>query len=109
MLVKNLSDAAVSNKDKQLKVFFIFVSEDGKKLEPKLTALADKLKAHHICLTTLSSRDRGVSDYKVSLDPSVKSTIMLYRNRKVMAKEVNLLADDKGLAQLKSDIAVITK
>lgn len=47
--------------------------------------------------------------YKVNLDPEVKNTIIVYRNKKVTAKFVNLKADEKGLSELKAALEAVAK
>jgi hypothetical protein len=108
-LVKTLNDAVVGHKDKKLKAFFIFLDENGKSNAPKLAALADKLKSQDLALAYLSPKDEAIRAYKVNLDPSVKNTVMLYRQRRITSKYVNLQADEKGLAQLGSAITDLTK
>jgi hypothetical protein len=108
-LVKTLNDAMVDNKDKRLKAFFIFVDESGDKVEPKLTALAEKAKSDAVCLTYLSSKDRGVRAYKINVDAEVKNTVLLYRNKTIVSKHVNLVADEKGLSTLKTSIDELLK
>ena len=46
--------------------------------------------------------------YKINLVPEVKNTVMLYRKRRVTHKFVNLRADEKGLAELKTAIGELT-
>lgn len=107
--VKALNEELVAHKDQKLKVFFIFVDENGKALESKLVAMAERAQAPNVCLAYLSPSNEAVGNYKVNLATEVKSTFMLYRNRQVKANEVNLVADKDGLAKLKADIALITK
>ena len=108
-LVKTLNDAMISNKDKRLKAFFIFVDDSGSKIEPKLTAIAEKTKSEAVCLAYLSSKDHGVRAYKVKVDPEVKNTIMLYRNKTIISNHVNVVADEKGLATLSAAVSDLLK
>lgn len=108
-LVKTLNDAVVDNKEKRLKGFFIFVDPSGKKIEPKLEAIASKTKSNDVCLAYLPPKDGAVTAYKINLDPAVKNTVMLYRDRTVVVKKVNLVADEKGLAELKTAIGTLLK
>jgi hypothetical protein len=108
-LVKTLNDAVVANKSKNLKAFFIFVDENGKKHAPKLEALAAKTKSNDIALAYLSPSNEAVKAYKVNLDPAVKNTVMVYRRKRVTSTTVNLVADEKGLAGLKTAISEILK
>lgn len=104
-----LNKAVLDNKGKNLKAFFIFLDSTGKAIEPKLTAIAKKTNSYDLGLTYLSPKDPGVAAYKVNLDPAVKNTVMLYRNRKVTAKFVNLSAKAKDLAALKASIAKLVR
>lgn len=100
-LVKTLNDAVVSKRAKKLKAFFIFVDKDGASLEPKLVALADKLKTPDVALAYLGPDNEAVGDYKINLDPKVKNTVMLYRMREIKWQHVNLDAakDAKDLTR----------
>ncbi len=108
-LVKTLNDAVIANKAKYLKAFFIFVDPTGKKIEPRLAAIAKKTNSNDVALAYLSPKDDAVKAYKVNLDPSIKNTVMLYRDRTVTFKKANLVADEKGLADLKSAIKALVK
>ncbi|MFI5385455.1 MAG: hypothetical protein ACHQ50_04965 [Fimbriimonadales bacterium] len=108
-LTKSLDEAILVNKNARFMAFVIFVTDGGKLIEPLLTSIEARTGAHNIALAYLGTKNYGVSDYKVNLAPEVKNTIMVYRDKRIVAKEVNLLADDKGLATLKADIAKITK
>jgi hypothetical protein len=107
-LVKSLNDSMLANKDKRLKAFFIFVDDTGK-IEPKLAAIAEKTKSDAVCLAYLSARDHGVRAYKVNVEPAVKNTIMLYRNRTIVSNHVNIVADEKGLATLNAAVNELLK
>ena len=108
-LVKTLNDAVIANKAKYLKAFFIFVDPTGKKIEPKLADIAKRTNCNDVALAYLSPKDSAVKAYKVNLDPSVKNTVMLYRDRTVTSTKVNLVADGKGLADLKAAIKTLVK
>lgn len=108
-LVKSLNEAVNSNKDQELKAFFIFADDNGKALSPKLTKLADETKAHDVALAYIGRDDYSVGAYKINLVPEMKNTVLLYRNKRVTNKFVNLKADEKGLAELKSAIAELVK
>lgn len=108
-LVKTLNDSVIANKEKELKGFFIFVDEDAKGIEAKLTKLAEKQSANDVALAYLSKSSEGVVNYKINLDPEVKNTVIVYRNKKVTAKFVNLSADEKGLADLQTALSDVLK
>ena len=108
-LVKTLDDSVIAHKEQKLKAFVIVVTDDSKKADADLTALADKQKANEICLAYIEPKNEAVGYYKVNLDPEVKNTVMLYRHKVVTAKQVNVVADEKGLASLQKDIADLIK
>jgi len=108
-LVKTLDDSVTSNKDKRLKAFVIVVTSDSKKAETDLAALAEKEKANDIALAYIEPTNEAVGFYKVNLDPQIKNTVMMYRHKVVTAKQVNVVADEKGLASLQKDIADLIK
>jgi hypothetical protein len=115
---KNLADI-VSALDKQVKAkkaaeFHAFVitlvDKDGIDSTSKsLTEMAGKLKVEDIHITYLDKSDRGVRGYRVNVDPAVKNTVFVYRNKKVTDKFVNFKADEKGLAQLNAAIDKATQ
>lgn len=108
-LVKTLNDAMASHKDQKLKAFMIFLSDDKKAMESKLTAIADKTKSQDICLAYISPKDEAIEAYKVNVDPSVKNTVMVYKRKRITTKEVNLVADEKGMKTLQAAIDDVLK
>lgn len=108
-LVKALNDAVIANKGKSLKAFFIFVDSSGNKIEPTLTEIAKKTNSQDVALAYISPTNYAIKAYKVNLDPSVKNTIMFYRDKKITETQVNLVANDKGMADLKSAIGNLVK
>ncbi len=108
-LVKTLNEAVLANKAKNLKAFFIFVTDKGKSFEPKLLKVEAATGAHDLALAYVPPKHDGVAAYKVNLDSGVKNTVMLYRKRKVTAKFVNLAADEKGLKELSAAVTELTK
>lgn len=107
--MKTLNASVVAKKEKNLKAFVIFLNDGSKTIEPQLTTLAETAKAQDIALTYLAKDDRAVSRYKVNLDPEVKNTVIVYKDKKVTAKFVNLKADKKGLEELQTAISAVTQ
>lgn len=99
----------VEKKDKRLKAFVMFIDDNGKSNEAKIAAYAEKAKASDIMLTYVGRKHEGIGLYKVNTSPEVKNTIMVYRRKQVTAKFVNLVANEKGLGELKQAIADITQ
>jgi len=71
--------------------------------------LAAKGKFENIAMAYLPNKDTAVKNYKVNTDASVKNTVFVYRDRKVVAKFVNLKADKAGLGDLHAAIAKASK
>jgi protocatechuate 3,4-dioxygenase, beta subunit len=109
-LVKTLNAAVQENKDKELKAFLIFVSDEDKKaVESKLSSLAETTSVKDLPFTYVSTKDKSVKDYKINVSPEVKNTVMVYVKKRITAKFVNLKADEKGLAELKSAISSVVQ
>ena len=103
-IVKTLDDAVIAHKSEQLRAFVIFVTTDSKKAQVDLAAIADKVKANDVGLAYIEPTNEAVSDYKINLDASVKNTVMMYRHKKITSKQVNLVADEKGLADIQAGV-----
>lgn len=71
--------------------------------ESKAAGMASKAPAN-IAIAKLANTNEAVKNYKVNIDAEVKNTIFVYRNKKVVAKFVNLEANEKGLAELQAAI-----
>ena len=99
----------VANKDKKLKAFVIFLSDNGKAMESKLAAIADKTKSEAISLAYISPKNEAIEAYKIKIDPAVKNTVMIYKRKRITSTQVNLVADEKGLGTLQSAIADVLK
>jgi hypothetical protein len=108
-IVATLDKEMQAHKAEKLKAFVIFMTDDGKALAPKLTALEQKTGAHSICMAYLSPKSQYAREYKVNPSPQVKNTFMLYREKEIRSNEVNLVLDDKGVATLDKDVAGILK
>ena len=106
-MVSALNEAVLANKERELKAFFIFVNDKGKENETPLTIMATKAKAGDVALAYLPTADEAVDAYKVNLAPEVKNTVMLYRNRRVTGKLVNLKMDEAGKAELAKAIETL--
>ena len=108
-IVKTLDDLETAHKDQKLKTFVIFVTEDSKAAETQLTEISEKQKANNICLAYIEPANEAVGYYKVNLDPQIKNTVMLYRRKTIQAKQVNLVADEKGHAELTKNVDEMLK
>ncbi len=69
--------------------------------------LAKNVKGNELGITVLDPKNSAVKQYKVNLDKEVKNTVFVYKNRKVVAKFINLKADREGLNALNEAITKI--
>ncbi len=97
-------NSAVGKSDKELKGFMIMLTMcDGCVNQAK--AIAKNTPFNKIAIATLPTTDGAVKNYKYNLDSEVKNTVLVYKNKRVVAKFVNLKGDAKGIAQLQAAIA----
>ncbi len=100
-----LNDAVKGSKH-ELKGFVIMLTMCDKCVENAKTVGAST-KSTDIGIAHLPVNDQAVKNYKVNTAGEVKNTIIFYKDKKVVAKLVNLKADKKGLEELKAAIAKI--
>jgi len=110
-LVKLVDSSMAKHQSAKLKGFFIFLTDQSSapSLAQKLEKLATSTKADRVALAWLPKNDEAVGNYKVNLSPEVKNTIFVYRDRKIVAKFVNLKGDAKGLQALNAAIEKIVQ
>lgn len=104
-IAKNLSGKVASSKN-ELKAFVINLTHCDKCIDGT-KSMAAKSKLDNIAFTYLPSDSEFVKNYKVNTESEVKNTVFVYKNKKVVAKFVNLKADEKGLKELNAAIAKI--
>ena len=64
-------------------------------------SLAAKKKLDHVALTYVSGpEDEAVKAYRINTGAKVKNTVLVYKNRMVSSKFINLVADKSGLESL---------
>jgi hypothetical protein len=113
------ADAAkiASNLDKQMtelngqklkfKSFMIFKSEEGKKIEGALQTMAKNNHLGSIALAWLPAGSDALGEY--SINPQAHTTILVYKNRQVKDKFIDLKTDEAGLKSLDAAIHRIVK
>lgn len=106
-IAKNLNEKVKASKH-ELKAFMINLAHCDKCIDGTKT-LAGKAKLDNVAITYLASDTDYVKNYKVNTSNEVKNTVFVYKDRKVVAKFVNLKADKDGLAALNAAIAKIDK
>lgn len=104
---KVLNTAVEDNKKVEFKGFLINLT-DCEKCVDKVKVIAKATPYQKIAFATLASSNEAVKSYKVSTDKSIMNTVFVYKDKKVIAKFVNLKADKQGLADLQKAIAQIT-
>ncbi len=100
-------EVAASTTD--LKAFVIKVAScGGCKDEAKAWAkAAEDKKMTNVGIAYLAGTDPAVKNYKHNTGKDVKNTVVIYKDKKVAAKFVNMQGDAAGIAQLKSAIAAL--
>ena len=95
-LVKQVDTAVGKNKASQLKAFVVVISDDPDADEPKLKALASKLRLRNVPLTIFDGIS-GPPPYKIS--QGAETTVLMWKRGKV--------ASNKGFAKGKLDKAAL--
>ncbi len=98
-----------ANKGKEFKAMVVWLTDDVNAAKPTLKKVLAESGAKDVALAALSKKDDAVDAYKMSLASDVKNTVYVYKNWKVEASMVNLVADDKGLVALNGAIANVVK
>ena len=89
-------------------VVFLIDPKDAAQTSKTLAAVAAKNKFNKVALTWLDKSSRSVSAYKVNTGSDVKNTVLVYKDRRVTQKFVNLHSTKEGLGDLQAAIAQIT-
>ena len=95
-LVKQVETAVVKNKASQLKAFVVVISDDPDADEPKLKALAKKLRLRNVPLTIFDGIS-GPPPYKIQ--KGAETTVLMWKSGK--------LASNKGFEKGKLDKAAL--
>ncbi|MBL4772229.1 MAG: hypothetical protein JKX98_01040 [Alcanivoracaceae bacterium] len=87
-----------------LKVYLIYGNEENYSFEQRnneLATLGQELGLKRLALTFVSSfKDKQSDIYKTRINPNLKNTFILYKNRNIIAKFINLDANDKNFMKL---------
>lgn len=107
-LQKALSGSVKSNSAKEFKAFFINVTDSEKCVD--LTNTWAKGWSDNVALAHVPADHSSVKAYKINVtDEKVKNTVIVYKNKQVSAKFVNLEANTAGLKKLNEAISAVTK
>lgn len=106
-LQKELGKQVTAHAGKELKAFVVNLTN----CEGCVTKMDAWTKAWspNVGLAHISSGDKAVEAWKVNISTKVKNTVLVYKDRKVVANFVNMTPDAKGLAELRAAIAKATK
>lgn len=104
-IADNLS-ALVDSSEAELKGFVINLTKCEACVD-SAKEMGKSAKMKNIGIAYLPITDEAVKNYKVNTSADVKNTVFVYKNRKVVAKFVNLKADKEGLGELNAAIAQI--
>lgn len=104
-LATNLSDKVKASKH-EFKAFIIKL-ECCEGCAGHMTDMGGKLKNNNLGIATIKVDDTAVKNYKINTSEEVKNTVIVYKDKKVVAKFVNLKADAKGLKELNAAIAKV--
>ena len=104
---KAISYAVKKNKKSEFKGFLINLTFCDDCVD-KAHRTAKNLKYDNIGFATLASKDGAVKRYKVNTSKEVTNTVFIYKDKKVVAKFVNLKLDKDGLKKLNAAIAKAT-
>ncbi len=89
-------------KEKYLKVYFVYGNEKGYdkgNRRKELEQLGKSLGIEQLALCFVPSFSDTASEANLNkIDPSVKNTFILYKNRRIVGKKINLSASEKNFA-----------
>lgn len=89
-------------------VVFLIDPKDAAETSKTLTTVAEKNKLDKVAFLWLDKSSRSVSTYKVNTSSEVKNTVLVYKDRRVTQKFVNLHSTKDGLGDLQAAITQIT-
>ncbi len=100
-----------AHKGSEFKAMIVMLTDSDKVAATKAAAkeFASKSGFKNIAVSVLSKTDDAVSAYKINLSNDVKNTVVVYKDWKVAASMVNLVADAKGSAALSGAISSVAK
>ena len=104
-IAKQLSEAVKQEKEAEFKAFVVFIKAD----EKAVAKLAEENKIDNVGFVLVKGPDDpALKAYKIDTSDKVRNTVIVYANKTVTAKFVNLDAD-KDAKRLKKAIAEACK
>ena len=110
-IARTLGAAMKANGKAEFKALIVFIGEGARAERAKAEGLAlvKKSGLTGLAMATISPKDEGVTAYKINTDPSVKNTVLVYKDWKVQSTMVNLHANEVGLRALDRAISSVVK
>jgi protocatechuate 3,4-dioxygenase beta subunit len=81
----------------KLKAFVVFIKPDSVSADDfsaQLKAGAEQHSLENVAYTYVGSNDKAIARYKINTAFDVKNTVLVYRDRKVVANYVNVMGGD---------------
>lgn len=108
-----LDKAVKTHSDKGLKAFFVFIpakGQGGEAIAKQVADLSAERKIENVGMTYVNGPDdTAVKLHRINTDEKVRNTIFVYKDKKVTAKFINLIANEGGLRSLNEAIAEVLK
>lgn len=106
-ITKHLSGAVDKYEASEFKAFSIMLTKCEKCVEAT-TSIGGKLGFDNVGFAYVDLKDEAIGNYKINTTKEVMNTILVYKDKKVVAKFVNLGTDAKSMSKLDEAIASIT-
>ena len=110
-LAKTLGASMEAHKGKEFKALIVFLVDrkSAESMKKLATEAGKKPGLANVAMAMLDKNSEYVANYKINTDPSVKNTVLVYKDWTVARTFVNLTADAAGAGQLNGAIASIAK
>lgn len=111
-IIHELQEGIDNNKAKEFKGMLVMVvdTEGGKAAAKKaLMAAVSESKSTDVAVAIVTKEHSAVKDYKINLDPTVKNTVLFYKNRKIENTLVNIKANGEGCTGMCEHVAALLK
>ncbi len=103
-IASNLDKSVKLNHSKEFKAFVVYANAEhlpDHPLRDQIAAIATKNKLNNVAMVVLPDFDKNsLQRNEINTDPKIRNTVFVYKDVKIRAKFVNLVADAKGLAAL---------
>jgi hypothetical protein len=111
MALAKVVDGAVAKNPENLKGFMIRVAncDTCTNMAKMMGTDAEKKGMKNVAIAYVKADNEAIKNYKINLDAKVKNTVLVYKDRQVVAKFVNLKADAAGKKALEAALASVAK